>query len=38
MFMKKHQMILQKEELKVDRAVRLEQSKNKLAAKYEGKV
>lgn len=36
--MKKHQMIMRKEEMKNDRAIKLEQSKNKLANKYEGKV
>ena len=38
MFLKKHQMIQKKEEMQMDRAIKLEQSKHKLANKYEGKV
>lgn len=38
MFQKKHLMIMKKEEMQMDRAVKMEQAKSKLANKYADKV
>ena len=38
MFLKKHAMIVQKDDKKMERAIKFETSKQKLANKYEGKV